>query len=171
TWAQVGFALALLLVVISPARPLWPAGWFLKHYGPQLESSRLGSRAMAVYGVYGGRADAFGPVIQALPGDASVLGVVTSDDPETSLWRPFGSRRILHVLAREPAEEIRRRGIKYVLVKVEKLGEPWDEWLRRVDARVLQTFELKLRAGEKPSQWRLVELNPGSSLQSGSRPL
>ena len=50
-----------------------------------------------------------------------------------------------------------------MLVKDEELGEPWAEWMQRVNARVLHTFQLRLRA-EKISLWHLVELNPQASL-------
>ena len=113
-----------------------------------------------VYRVYDQRPRAFEPAVQMLPADARVLGIVTSDDPETSLWRPFGSRRIMHVLAGESGEEIRRRDIKYVIVKAQQLKEPWPDWRQRVDARLLGTVKLQLRAGAEASEWRLVEMNP-----------
>jgi len=159
-WAAVVFALAALLLILSQARPLWPAQWALDHFRNQLQDSRLGSRILTVYGVYGQRADAFGPARKQLPPDASPLGIVTFDDPEASLWRPFGTRRILHVLNSESAESVRGRGIRFVFVSVEKLREPWEHWLRRMNARELQEFELRLRAGRGPFEWWLVELMP-----------
>jgi hypothetical protein len=159
-WSFGVFTLAAGLLILSQARPLWPADWALQRYQARLEQSHLGKRILAVYGVYGQRADAFGPARKTFPPDASPLGIVTFDDPETSLWRPFGSRRILHVLNGESAESIRQRGLRYVFVSVEKLREPWDEWLRRVNGRELETVELRLRAGRGPFQWRLVELLP-----------
>jgi hypothetical protein len=164
TWWRLGafivFALALMLVIISPERPLWPAGWVLQHYGARLEASHLGSRAVAVYGVYARRANAFAPAIAILPPDATLVGIVTRDDPETSLWRPFGSRRIVHVRADEAIDEIQQRGIKYILVKTDLLHEPWDQWLQRVHGRLLDSLDLRLRAGDGPSTWRLVQLEP-----------
>ncbi len=164
-WSFGVFALAAGLLLLSQARPLWPAEWALHRYQARLEQSHLGKRILAVYGVYGQRADAFGPARKQFPPDASPLGIVTFDDPETSLWRPFGSRRILHVLNGESAESIRQRGLRYVFVSVEKLREPWDQWLRRVNGRQLQTFELRLRAGRRPFEWRLVELLPTGQSQ------
>ena len=131
---------------------------------------QLGSRAFAVYTVYGSRALAFAPALQLLPPDAAVLGLITSDDPETSLWRPFGARRILHVLPRESAAEIRRRGIKYLLVKEELLGEPLKEWLNQSDGRLLGTVALRLRAGHPASVWHLVEMNTEAERPPDSAP-
>ncbi len=164
--ASVVFGLTALLLVLSPARPLWPANWFVNRYQTSLERSALGARAITVYDVYADRADAFAPVLQRLPGDARVLGLCAFHDPETSLWRPFGSRRIFHVCVRDSAERTRARGIRYVLVRVTALHEPWDQWRRRMGATVLQTMTLRLRAGQEPSRWELVELNSASSHQT-----
>ena len=121
SWAFFSCGLAGLLLVISPARPLWPAGWFFQHYGSRLQSSRLALRALDAYAAKSQRAEVFAPVIALLPADASVLGYSADDFPETSLWKPFGSRRILHVKLSDSAEEMRRRGIKYVLLTTEIL--------------------------------------------------
>ena len=158
--AFIAMGLAGLLLVVSPARPLWPARWFCEHFEPQLRGARLGLRALAVYGVYHDRAEAFGPALKVLPADAPVLGLVTYDDPEASLWRPLGARRIQHVIADEPGARVRERGIKYVLVKDERLVEPWEHWLQRMNARQLAAVDLKLKAGRGPSLWHLAELLP-----------
>jgi hypothetical protein len=158
--ALVAMTLAAFLIILSPARPLWPAGWFWQHFGGQMQNSRLCMRALAVYTVYGDRGDAFAPAVAILPADVSVLGLITDDDPEASLWHPLGARRIRHVLVNDSGESVRRRGIKYVLVKVQLLREPWDQWLRRMNARMLAAVNLRLRAAGEPSVWRLVELEP-----------
>jgi hypothetical protein len=158
-WAGGVFALAALILIASQARPLWPSQWVLEgRLRSTIESSSLGRRVITVYGVYRQRANAFAPVRDQLPTDALLVGMMTKDDPETSMWRPFGARRILHVLPRDSAADARRRGLKYVLVKEELLQEPWPAWLERMNARVLKTFDLKLRAGREPSRWYLIEL-------------
>ena len=97
---------------------------------------------------------------EVLPPDASILGFMTYDEPETSLWRPFGSRRVLHVRIGESPESVRARGIKYVLVNEEKTREPLEQWLKRMNGRVLEAQDLKLRAGRPSGGWYLVELQP-----------
>jgi hypothetical protein len=169
-WALFSCGLAGLLLVISPARPLWPAGWFFQHYGSRLQSSRLGSLAMDAYGAKSNRAEVFAPVIALLPADASVLGFFADDFPETSLWKPFGSRRILHVKTSDSPEEIRQRGIKYVLVVADKLNESWGQWLQRMDARELQTVTLKMWGSLPPFAWHLVEFNPHGPGQNNASP-
>jgi hypothetical protein len=168
--AVAGFVLALALVVISPARPLWPAGWVMNHYGARLQASRLGTRVFNVYSVYAARAEAFAPVRDSLPKDEKVVGLVTFDDPETSLWRPFGTRRILHVLQGDSAAYLQAEGIRYVLVGKLKFAqlytEPFDSWLTRVNGKVVSRFELHLRAGTEPTEWVVVRLSPAGSAES-----
>ena len=97
SWALFSCGLAGLLLVISPARPLWPAGWVVQRYGPRLKSNRLATRALDAYETKSRRSEVFAPVIALLPADASVLGYAADDFPEAALWKPFGARRILHV--------------------------------------------------------------------------
>lgn len=170
SWAFFSCGLAGLLLVVSPARPLWPAGWFLKQYGSRLQSSRLGSRMLSAYAAKGSRADVFGPIVASLPADASVLGFFAYDYPEPSLWKPLGARRILHVKLSDSPEEIRKRGIKYLLVTTDRLHEPWPEWLTRMDARELKTVKLKMYGSQPPFVWHLVELKPHSPNQHQPNP-
>ena len=161
--ASVGvFLLAALLLILSPPRPLWPAVTILRAMGADHSSLPLVKRAWTVYSVYGARGDAFKPVRAILPADASPLGMVTGDDPEATLWQPFGSRRILHVRRDDTPEETRRRGIHYVLVSSIVLSQGWhmslDEWLARNNAEVVQRLSLELRASRGPTDWFLVRL-------------
>ena len=169
-WAFFAYGLAGLLLVISPARPLWPAGWFLQQYGSRLQSSRLGSRLLNAYTTKGSRANVFAPIVAALPADASVLGFYADDYPESSLWKPFGARRILHVKRSDSPDAIRQRGIKYLLLTTDRLQEPWPEWLQRMDARELKMVKLKIQGHLPPLAWHLVELKPHGLNQNHPNP-
>ncbi|MGH7975778.1 MAG: hypothetical protein ACREC8_03855, partial [Limisphaerales bacterium] len=96
-WRAAAFAVFLvagLLVVISPARPLFPVQTILQGLRANGSNSKLFRRVNEVYSVYENRNDAFAPAKNLLPPGVKILGLVTFDDPETSLWRPFGSRRV-----------------------------------------------------------------------------
>jgi hypothetical protein len=155
------FGMAILLLVLNPARPLWPANTMIsalkQHFG-----GRLLDRAQTVYSVYSNRAQAFDPALRLLPNDAKIVGIVTFDDPETALWRPFGSRRIVHVCSGDTAEFLRAEGIKYIWVNDEKFAMLFKgtvaAWLEKIRADRLQTISLQLRAGEGPIPWHLVRL-------------
>ncbi|HSU52842.1 MAG TPA: hypothetical protein VLT36_02140 [Candidatus Dormibacteraeota bacterium] len=160
-WMAGGvFVLAFLLVVISPARPLWPAVTVLRHFGAGGSSHALVRRAWTVYSVYAERDDGFRPVRAVLPPDANVIGLVTFDDPETSLWRPFGSRRVVHICVDDHYEQIEKRGVKYALVSGTLLSQHqirMADWLARTRAELVQTMNLRLRAGTGPGEWFLVK--------------
>jgi hypothetical protein len=162
-WVALGnFALAGLVVILSPARPLWPALTVLRSLGADRSEQRLAQRAWTVYSVYRQRPDAFEPVRRRLPGEANPVGLVTSDDPESALWRPYGSRRILHVCRGDTPEQTRQRGIKYVVVGGEELTQnqkiSFQAWLKANDAEVIEPFRLRLRAAREPSDWWVVKL-------------
>jgi len=175
-WWKAGSAAAVglgaVLVVLAPARPLWPAGSVLERLRQAKPSSPLIARAQKVYAVYGERNDAFAPVRPLLPAGTTVLGLITYDDPETSLWRPFGSRRLVHVTAGDTAAQLRRKGITFVLVKPDCLDRFFHrtlaEWVAQVDGEVLQKIPLTLRAAEGSADWFLVKLRRDGQSPRGS---
>ena len=160
--AMVGFALAALLVIVTPARPLWPAQTLLRSLNADNSTSPLLKRIWTVYSVYGARADGFAPVRAVLPPDLKVLGLVTFDDPETSLWRPFDSLFIKHVTRADDARSLRDRNIEMTLVSehiVNGRENPTiEQWLARCDAEIVNSFDLQLRAGRGPTRWHLVRV-------------
>jgi len=157
------FGLSLLLLVLCPARPLWPATTVLRTLDAEHAKNRWLDRAWNVYAAYGSRADGFDPVIAVLPAGADPLGYLAIDEPEGALWKPFGQRRILHIRHDDTAASVRARGIKYALVSERffaqhQLMQP-AEWLTRMDAETIQVFDLKLLAGKEPRRWRLLRFN------------
>ena len=166
TWWRVAaggvFLLAAGLLIISPARPLFPARSISEEIWTS--NSRLLARIKEVYSVYRSRNDGFAPARAALPPDLKVLGLVTFDDPETSLWRPFGSRRIEHVMREDTAADLKARGIEYILVKPDAFGGKFldgtsDEWCARMNATIVQKIPLNLRAAVGATDWHLIRLN------------
>ena len=150
------FVMAAGLLAVSPPRPLFPVQTILaKMQSPP-------GRVQTVYSVYRGRNDAFAPVRAALPSNVKILGLVTFDDPETSLWRPFGSRRIEHVTPQDGSADLKALGIEYILVKPDAFGK-WfngtpEDWFKQMNAKVVQTNPLNLRAADGVRDWYLVQL-------------
>lgn len=116
------FASTAMLLVVSPPRPLWPATTVLRALDAEHSTHRLLQRAHAVYAAYGIRADGFLPIISVLPPDANPLGFLAFDEPETGLWRPFGTRRIVHFTPEDTPAELRALGFKYALVSEHTLA-------------------------------------------------
>jgi hypothetical protein len=141
---------------------LFPALTLVEKLQARQPDSRLLARMREVYSVYRGRDDGFAPARAVLPPGLKVLGVVTFDDPETSLWRPFGSRRIEHVCPQDTPADLKQGGVEYILVREELLA-PWfkcslDDWLKQMNARVVQKIPLNLRASRGALDWYLVQL-------------
>ncbi len=154
--------LAAVLLIVTPPRPLWPALTILKAMGADKSDKQLVKRAWTVYSVYADRSDGFAPVRPLLPPDLKILGFVGFDDPETSLWRPFGSRRIIHITQKDNAEVLKEKHITHVLIHesyiVDVSGEPLDHWLGRCNGRIVKSLDLSLRASVGPTLWHLVEI-------------
>ena len=162
-WAAYGiFLVAGLLVVLSPQRVLWPATTVLRSLDAEHSPVRLLNRAWNVYSVYGGRENSFGPLVAQLPPDANPLGFVTFDEPEAALWRPFGSRQILHVRADDLPADLHARHLKYVLVSESFLAQHTHldaaAWLAREQAEKVQEFKLHIHAGQEPESWFLAKV-------------
>ena len=162
-WRVAGFTVFILaagLLIILPPRPLFPVQTILKHI--QLPDSRLFARSKEVYTVYGQRNDGFAPARASLPPGLKVLGVVTYDDPETSLWWPLGSRRLEHVCPDDTAADLKARGIEYILLREQAIGQwfhcPLDAWLQQMNAQVVEKIPLDLRASTGSLDWYLVRL-------------
>ena len=159
-----GFALAAILLIATPARPLWPAQTLIRMLDAENSTSPLLKRIWTVYSVYGERADGFAPVKAVLPPGLKVLGLVTFDDPETSLWKPIGSLRIKHVPHADDARSLRQDGIEMVLVSEYIINghenSTIEQWLSRCDAEIVSSFDLPLRATRGPTRWYLVRVRP-----------
>ena len=156
------FAMAALLLVISPARPLFPVGSALGNIESHHPDSKLLARIKEVYSVYRDRNHAFEPALDALPPGLKILGFVTYDDPETSLWQPYGSRRIVHVCPEDSAAFLKAEGIEYILAKPSLFGTQFPEfndWLARMNGLLVQKIPLNLRADSGVKDWYLVKLN------------
>jgi len=159
-WRAAAFAvlcIAAALLIMSPARPLFPIMTILA------KTPNVPVRVREVYSVYNQRHDAFAPARKILPPDLRILGLITSDDPETSLWRPFGSRSIIHVCPEDTAADLKSRGVEYILVKSEAFGNSFpgslDDWFTTMNAQAIQKVPLDLRASVGPRDWYLAKLN------------
>jgi hypothetical protein len=162
--AYAVFGLAGILLIIAPSRPLFPAQTVVEKLYASRPDSRWIARAHDVYTVYHCRNRAFDPAIAILPPRLKCLGMVTGDDPEATLWRPIGSRRVEHVCPRDTPDDLKARGIEYILVKKDMFGRSefagsFEDWLQHMDAGVISKISLVLRATDGARDWYLVKLN------------
>jgi hypothetical protein len=104
---------ALVGLILSPARPLFPVQKLLTSIG---DSPRF-ARVSAVYQAYLQRGTCWDPILNILPPNIKTLGFFShGDDLEAPLWRPFGLRKIVST----GEKDIRASGISHA-----------DAWLAR----------------------------------------
>jgi len=156
-------ALALVVLVISPDRPLWQAKTILAKVVAAHPEQRATARALQVYTVYSQRPDALAAVRELLPPDASVIGFIgTEDDCDISLWRPFGSRRVEHFLLSDSPEFMRQR-VQYVVVggfNLQSQGQMIEGWQQRNGAELIGTTNALLKITEGVQPWYLARFKP-----------
>lgn len=153
--------IALVAVILTPSRPLWPAGHFFDWAVARFPNSRLMAHAREVYDVYNTRNDVFAGLRSSIPESAHVIGLIEGgDDAETSLWRPFGTRRVVDVL---DAGRIRESKLQWVVVKdsVLALQEPkgLEDWLRRNDGTLVAQYMVTEKVGAGREQWSVVRFS------------
>lgn len=165
-WWQAGaffvFVLAAGLLIISPARPLFPVETVLAKIESGHPNSKFLARVDDVYSVYHDRHHAYAPVLAVLPADLKVLGLISYDDPETALWQPFGSRRIVCVKPDDDWDYLNSRGVQFVLARMSMFGTRFPDyvlWREKVNATIVKKFQLKLRARTAPEEWDLFEIH------------
>ena len=156
-------ALAVLVLVVNPARPLWPARTALAWLQERWPGTKLLARAAKVYAVYGQRSDALAPVRQLLPPGVDCFGFVGGgDDPEASLWLPFGQRRLIHVMPSKTGPDLPDGRLEYVIVSLNALDECYRltlaDFLQQCSGRVVGEVSFTHRAAAAPARWCLVQL-------------
>ena len=156
------FVLATALEILIPDRPLWPAQPILEKLKASHPSSKLIAHSEAVYSVYRHRSESFAPLLAALPPDTKVVGLITFDTPEASLWWPLWSRRIEHVTRDDTPETLAAHGIKFILAPSYsyEISLSIEEAMRKYNATVYRKIPLQLRAQYDAEDWYILEVKP-----------
>ena len=151
------------VLMLTPARPLWPEHAVLTRLLALKPGNHLLRRALNVYSVYGDRSDPLASVRALLPkGLKSVGFLADGDDMDISLWRPFFTRRVEHILLNDSAAEIRRRRIEYIVVGGAYLnasGVHLEDWMQRTDAQLAAETTATLKVIEGPQKRYVVRLS------------
>ena len=116
---------------------------------------------MSVYTVYDARSDPLANLRALLPEGLSVVGFLgTADDIDISLWRPFGARRVEHILLSDSVEDIHKRHIQYAVVGDMALPDQASlaAWLERTRAQVIATTTATMTVSQGPQRWYIVRL-------------
>jgi hypothetical protein len=162
-WQAVVFGVVLLAVpvlVLTPGRPLWPARTVLSRLLAWKPDHGLLKRALTVYSVYDVRSDPLASVRALLPKGISVVGFMgTPDDIDISLWRPFGQRRVEHILLSDSLEQIQKRHIQYAAIGEVNLLQShttFAEWQAKTRAELVATATGTMTVTQGPHPWYIV---------------
>ena len=106
------------------------------------------------------RSDPLANVRVLLPQGLSVVGFMgTADDIDISLWRPFGTRRVEHILLRDSREQIRQRHIQYAVIGEANLLEhntTLAAWQAKTGAQLVATAIATMTVTQGPHPWYIV---------------
>ena len=165
-WRYLALGVILLafpVIILTPGRPLWPARAILSKMQTLHLAPALVSRALKVYTVYFERSDPLANVRASLPPDLAIVGFMADgDDLDISLWRPFGKKRVDHILLSDSPDQIRQRQIHYVVVGGANLAAhrvSLSDWVQRTQAEVTATNTATLKVNEGPQPWYTVRIN------------
>jgi hypothetical protein len=132
-FALLSVTATLLGLVLTPSRPLWPAGTVCDWLAKEFPNNSEIVRAQKVYSVYRNRNALLAPVLRHIPKDVKTIGVIEEmGGAESSLWQPYGSGRVRELVG---IDLWRRPEMEWVAVRqdaLEKgLGKPIEWWVRR----------------------------------------
>lgn len=154
---------AIPLVILCPARPLFPvqllSNIMIKSHVP----SGIVARYNQVYSVYAARSDGLKELIVSIPPSERAIGLLqTGDDAEVSLWRPFGTRKVIEVTPKDSMEEVKARGLHFVAVNQDALVFRYHTTLAILEAKWSASLVVKksiiLMARVGPETWYLLRL-------------
>jgi hypothetical protein len=160
-WRGVGYAavgLAFLLVLLNPSRPLLPLRLIVSH----LPAGRVSASAVGQlednYELRQVRRDGLGSLRRGIPPGEKIVGnLMGVDDPDVSLWLPFGSREVVDVV---PSTDLAARHIHYVVVSAATLESTYHltvpALLKKWSMNVVQTEQLKFKTKRPEETWYLL---------------
>ncbi len=162
-------------IILSPARPLWPAQKISGAWLQKNPDRHLAQRIATIYATYAHRNDLLRPLREQLPSGVREVGLAAgSNDAEYSLWRPFGTRTVrCFWSSRARQEPIAPDGLEWLVVHVGEWNalstEPLPDWAAQHHFRIVATIPLVTFAKRGADDWCLLHLekSPSSDVISG----
>jgi hypothetical protein len=154
------------LLVISRDRPLFPAQRIISLLETKHPDSKLIANIKTTYAQTPAFAAERKSLAQVLPPDEPVLGFAPGVDcpAGSTIWLPYGQRRIIEVLPDDTLEQMRSEGMHYVVVEnafFKSAQVSMQQWLDRCHAVVTTQWQIVEDPYEPPKDFYLVKLqNP-----------
>jgi len=125
-----------------------------------------------LYSANAARWDALAPIRDRLPPEAKNVGLINfmqGSTMETSLWRPFGRRRVYWFPRSVDQQQLIKKGVQYIVVGTDPFTQKnypnLHEWingfLQAHNGRIIAQENVTILATSPPVPWYLIEV--GSS--------
>jgi hypothetical protein len=161
--AVLVMAMAAGLLFVSRDRPLFPAQMIIGRLAAKHPDSKLVSNIARTYGETPAFEQGRANLRKILPQDTTVLGYAAwvNGDLGSSLWMPYGQRRIEYVLPDDTADQMQMAGIQYVVVEgafLDGMQSTLAQWLARYHAVLVTQWDIIMNPYEPPKRYYLVRL-------------
>jgi len=156
------------VLILTPARPLWPTRQLVAKLAQHYPGSAFLRRSQLVYDVLSTRHDYFAPLKKYIPTGVRTVGFVpTGNDLEGSLWRPFGSRRVIEILTPSRADSAVQQLKGSVVIcssrgLSEHFGMTLDTFTAAIGGHVIGQEMLTLKAVVGPEPWFVIAVDAPS---------
>ena len=161
--ARLVMAFAVVLVIVSPVRPLFPAQTILGRLAETHPQSKLIASICRSYAEPGNFLQERQLLQHSLPPEETVIGYAAlAGQAESSLWMPYGRRQVQRVLPEDSPEQLRAAGIHFVLIEdnyLKTANDTLEQWLVRYHGDLIQQWEIHGNRHE-PEGYFLVRLQP-----------
>jgi hypothetical protein len=162
--ALLVMGLAAALLVVSRERPLFPSQIILRQLKENHPQSKLVSNIFMTYAITPAFEEERKYLREVLPLNEAVIGYAAGIDGEagSSLWLPYGQRRIQYVTPDDTVDGLHSTGIHYVVVDSEFLEvtrQALPPWLARYQATVVKQWHVLLDPYAPPRAFYLVRLD------------
>ena len=158
---------SILVLILTPSRPLFPRGLMVKFVQKLSLPSSLNERIFNVYETYGRRARAFSPLLTAVSPDTRVLGYTGGVALEAALWKPYGDRSIIFVppsgLLKNPQCPHPELLIASAYTIKRSTGLEPLEWINKVGASIVAQKEIIFLVKNGPELFYLLKLPSSES--------
>ena len=110
SWHWLSLAAGLSIwpaLILTPARPLFPAVALTEWVAQRNPSSRGAQRVALVYSTYAQRHDYVRPLKAFIPPGTTRIGFIpTENDIEATYWKPYGSWEVVEIRKADPADPL-----------------------------------------------------------------
>jgi hypothetical protein len=155
-------ALAVMLVVVSRDRPLFPVQTIIGRLETIYPNSKFISNVGHTYAETPDYENLRSSLMEKLPSDVPLLGYASFGGLlGSSLWLPYGQRHVEYILTGDTPEQIRAAGIHYAVVEsafLDYTNVSLDQWLARYNAVVDTQWQFVANPYLPPEKFYLVHL-------------